>query len=93
MEVRDKVTAIILRERLPNEKGEATGWLILLAKQTSVRQILAVLTYEVGLNYAREFTRLLASKYNISVTYELASDEKAVFVNTEAAQADYGTAI
>lgn len=89
----DNVTGIILRERLANEHGEATGWLILLVRKTRVREILAVLAYEVGLNYARQFTRMLAAKYNVTTIEELARSEQAALVNVDIDNTDYGSPV
>lgn len=57
---------------MPNNKGESTGWLVILAGPNRERELLAVLACEVGLDYARKFAGLLAAKYRITgVTEEL----------------------
>lgn len=65
---------IILRERLRENSEEKKGWLIILARTESHREILAVLQYEVGLEYAQNFASMLATKYNLAaVSEELSS--------------------
>jgi hypothetical protein len=82
----NKVTAIILRERIPNERGEATGWLILLARKTKIREILAVLSSEVELKYAQHIARMMAAKYSVNIIEELATPELAASLEAGAAQ-------
>ena len=82
----NKATAIILRERIPNEQGQATGWLILLVRKTKIREILAVLSYEVGLNYAQHITRVMAAKYNVNIIEELSTSEHLASLKVETAR-------
>lgn len=82
----NKVTAIILRARTPNERGEPTGWLILLARKTKIREILAVLSNEVDLNYAQHIARMMAAKYSVNIIEELSTSEQVASAHVETAQ-------
>ncbi len=62
--------AIILKEREPNNKSERVGWILILAGQNHQRELLAVLTPEVGFDSARQFATILAGKYGVTEIIE-----------------------
>ncbi len=62
--------AIILKEREPNVKKEKVGWIVILAGQDHQRELLAVLTSEVGFDSARQFAEILARKYGVTEVIE-----------------------
>jgi hypothetical protein len=93
MEYSNKVSAIILREREPKLQGGPTGWLVLLARQTRVREILAVLTYEVGLEYAHHFAHTMASKYNVKLTEEFATRDHPISINVHTPTIEYASPV
>lgn len=64
-------SAIILRERTLSSKGEPSGWVVIVAGPDREREVLAVLTNEVGLEVARKFAQMLASKYRVIKREEL----------------------
>jgi hypothetical protein len=89
MEATNKVSAIILRERDPNLKGEPTGWVVLPVRQTRVREILAVLIYEVGLEYACNFAHMLSGKYNVKLVEELGTSNRPISISVHTPASDY----
>lgn len=69
---------LILRERLPDGFNRKTGWVI-VGEEAGVRErsLLAVLSYEIGLDLARELTQLLGQKYQVKrLVEELADSER-----------------
>lgn len=83
-----KPSAVILRERAPNNNGEALGWIIILAGQAREREVLAVIAHETGLDCARSFAQIIATKFKVKVKEELRTDN-GVAANQDASLDHY----
>jgi hypothetical protein len=91
MELANNVPAIILRERGSDQQGKQNGWLVLLASQTREREILAVLNYKVGLEYARLLAHMLSVRYSINLIEELPTSSQAASHNLDTAGTNYNS--